>query len=378
MLSFLSSIYFAFLGSYCVLAIAYFDRSLRHLLDSLFFLISAFLVFVCAIRINSPDQITYAKIFHLMPDLTAFTNASRYISIPEIAERYFWVDYGLALFLSTVKTFTSDQMWMFAIAAFINIFVAVWFCRRFSPEPILSFCLFMSWYFYSTVGAMRHGFALAVFMLLFGYVLERKWLRAATIWSIGISVHKVLLLLAPFYFAFKWFGYQTVMLLALIVCLMIAFIGGGAFFLTFELLGDWMPIQFADKIMEYRDAHLVRGDQFGGAIDLMSGLLLKSVMVCFALIYFHKGMEKRFPGYNILAASYIFGSCVMLFAADFKIVADRANHLFSIPEIILLPMLMYRVSPLWVGRFVVIMLAILQMYLLYGNELRPYETNFLS
>lgn len=378
MLSFLSSIYFAFLGSYCVLAMAYCDRSLRQSIDYLFFLISAFLAFVCAIRINSPDQITYAQIFDLMPDLKAFTDASRYISIPGKGEDYFWVDYGFALFLSTVKTFTNEQIWMFAIAAFINIFVAVWFCRRFSPEPILSFCLFMSWYFYSTIGAMRHGFALAVFMLFLGFVLERKWLRAATIWSIGISVHKVLLMLAPFYFAFKWFGYRTVMLPGLIVCLMIAFIGGGAFFLTIELLGDWMPTKFDDKIVEYRNAYLVRRDQFGGPVDLMSGLLLKSVMVCFALIYFYKGMEKRFPGYNIFAASYIFGSCVMLFAADFKIVADRANHLFSIPEIILLPMLMYRFSPLWVGRFAVILLAILQMYLLYGNELRPYETNFLS
>ena len=50
MLSFLSSIYFAFLGSYCVLAMAYCDRSLRQSVDYLFFLISAFLAFVCAIE----------------------------------------------------------------------------------------------------------------------------------------------------------------------------------------------------------------------------------------------------------------------------------------------------------------------------------------
>ena len=234
-----------------------------------------------------------------MPDLKAFTDASRYIHTGK-GEEYFWVDYGFALFLSTVKTFTNEQMWMFAIAAFINIFVAVWFCRRFSPEPILSFCLFMSWYFYSTIGAMRHGICSRGIYAFFGFVLERKWLRAATIWSIGISVHKVLLMLAPFYFAFKWFGYRTVMLPGLIVCLMIAFIGGGAFFLTFELLGDWMPISLLTKLWSIETPIWFRRDQFGGPVDLMSGLLLKSVMVCFALIYF-TGMEKRFPGYNIFA-----------------------------------------------------------------------------
>jgi hypothetical protein len=298
--------------------------------------------------------------------------------IPEISENYFWVDYGLALFISTLKTFSLSDVGMFAIAAFVNIFVAVWFCRRFSPEPILSFCLFMSWHFYPTVGAMRHGFAIAVFMLLFGFILDRKWLSTVAIWSIGISVHKILLMTAPFYFAFRFFGYRMLMLQVLMVFLAIAFVSGGAFFLTFELLGDLMPNQIADKIVEYRNAHLAREDAFGGPVDLTSGLILKSVMICFALIFFYKGMEERFPGYNIFAASFIFGICIMLFAADFKIVADRVIHLFSITEIILLPMLMHRVSPLWVGRFVVIMLAIMQMFLLYGTELRPYETNFLS
>ena len=378
MLNFLSSIYFAFLGSYCVLAVAYGDRSLRQLLDRIFFLISALLVVVCAIRINSPDQNTYSMIFDLMPDLTAFTNASRYMVIPEVSEKYFWVDYGLALFMSALKTLSLDQIWMFAIVAFINISVAAWFCRRFSPEPILSFCLFMSWYFYPTIGAMRHGFAMAMFMLLFGYVLDKKWLKTATIGLIGVSVHKILLMLAPFYFAFRFFGYQAFMLQALIVCFVIAFFGGGAFFLTFELLGDFMPIQFADKIMDYRNAYLAREDSFGGPINLKSGLLLKSVLVCFALLFFYKGMDERFPGYNILSASFIFGTCTMLFAADFKILADRTNQLFSLSEIVLLPILMHRTRPLWVGRFVIITLAIIQMFLLYGSQLRPYETNLLS
>ena len=168
------------------------------------------------------------------------------------------------------------------------------------------------------------------------------------------------------------------MLQALIVCLVIAFFGGGAFFLTFELLGDFMPIQFAEKIIYYKNAFLARDDAFGGPINLKSGLLLKNVLVCFALLFFYKGMDERFPGYNILAASFIFGACISLFAADFKILADRANQLFSLPEIVLLPMLMHRTRPLWVGRSVIIMFAIMQMSLLYGIQLRPYETNFLS
>lgn len=378
MLNFLSSIYFAFLGSYCVLAVAYGDRSLRQLLNRIFFLISALLVVVCAIRINSPDQKTYSIIFDLTPDLTAFTNSSRHIVIPGISEEYFWVDYGLALFMSALKTLSLDQIWMFAIVAFFNIFVAVWFCRRFSPEPILSFCLFMSWYFYHTIGAIRHGFAMAIFMLLLGYIIDKKWLKAVTIGFVGVSVHKILFMLAPFYFAFRYFGNQALMLQAVIVCFVIAFLGGGAFFLTFDLLGDFMPIQFSDKIMDYRNAYLARGDSFGGPINLKSGVLLKNLMVCFALLFFYKGMDARFPGYNIMVASFVFGICIMLYAADFKILADRTSQLFALPEIVLLPMLMYRTTPLWVGRFVIIMLAIMQMSLLYGVELRPYETNFLS
>ena len=56
--SFLSSIYFAFLGSYCVLAIAYFDRSLRHLLDSLFFLISGIIIITISFKLFKRKKTT--------------------------------------------------------------------------------------------------------------------------------------------------------------------------------------------------------------------------------------------------------------------------------------------------------------------------------
>ena len=148
--------------------------------------------------------------------------------------------------------------------------------------------------------------------------------------------------------------------------------------LAVATFGLFLPEVVTAKYIEYKNLSEIEGSVWGMKNSVLSGMLIKQFFIVGALFYGYAFLKKQFDGFLVLLAIYAAAPISYCLLLDLKIASDRLNNFFSISEIVLLPMLIYLFKERWPLRVALLLLAVVQLYALYGVQLRPYETNFLS
>ena len=328
------------------------------------------LTLLAGLRQASPDQKTYALMFKNAPSLLDYISpGSNYDSSN--------VEVGFIFLLSVIKAVTSNETVMFFSLASIVLGIVVYASKRLSPYPLLSVLIYFSWFYYSNLGALRHALISSLLLLIIVFLVKNKSVKAFLISIISFFIHKIGVFLPILYLILK-FDIKPILYFVLLTSSIIVAIYGGLFLWIFDLLRDFLPTNWHDKLDSYIYFTENGGfdTKFGGKEDLIKGSSIKQLSIIIVALLYFKVLNFKFnKSFNIILGLYISSIILMFLFVDFKIVTDRVSHYLAITEILLLPMILSIVES---RQRIVILLAIFcfmlfQIYLQYPNQLYLYK-----
>ena len=324
-------------------------------------MLSIFLILfaLSACRLNvGNDYAQYVEFMHLV-------NFDAYVPTEIGFNLLVKLIYGLSGF--------ENYLLVFAVYAFVTIFVFLLAIYEQSDDFPLTFFLFMSLgYYFQAFSTVRYYLALAVALYSMKFVLRRQWVRFVVLILLGSTFHKSLLVVILLYFlaSLPWKKWQLAL--------------GALFCTTFLFAQDFYLKVVVFLYPTYEDTEYLEG-----------GTSYINIVRCFAVLIFAGAMQRcageenktdieedrRFWFFFYLNL----GALVLYVFCSFLPIISRIGYYLTVSHILFLPMLLKRVeNTRWrkLLRFGILMAAILYfaMYMSRaGNDgilILPYKTFF--
>ena len=395
--SLIISPYFWFLFFFAFLAVIELFNPKNSLTRIMFVCGLVLLVLLIGFRHGSPDQATYEIIFNHMPTLDALwlsdQKFEQYVMRHGLNTRPYLDTFfvfngglertspGMGFLISVVKSFgTYTPIALFTMIGAIVVGSAASLCVRLSPLPILSFCLFFSWFIYPAFGALKHAAAMGFFMMFLALAVNRQSITSCVALLSGASMHFALLptlFVLPIY---KFLANRKMCVFIFVSSLTIAVLLGGVTGFVFQNFDSYLPYLFTERYQAYKLAHEISGRVGFLPNTLISGVFFKQCIVLLACFVFYETAQKKFKYFNFLTLWYTIGVASYLLFLDVSIIASRLSHLLTVVEIILIPILVHSIE---LGRYTVIFryvlvfaslgLCYIQFLLLHGVQFREYQ-----
>lgn len=319
-------------------------------------LVSVFLLLfgVSALRLNvGNDYATYVEYFHLIR-----CKLDTEVVVP--TEPGFNLVCLLIYFISGK---TENYLLMFAVFAFVTIFLFLKGMYRQSDNFFMTFFLFMTLgYYFQTFSTVRYYLALAIAFVSIPYVLNKEWLKFFILILVGATFHKSLLIVLPLYFLAQWTYRKWHFAIAALVC--------G----TFIFFKDFYMKLFYVIYPTYEDVTIADSS------NLIAIARCVAVLV-FALLMFGEIKDDRrlkFYFYCNLGAIALYVFCSFLPSVS------RAAYYLSITHILFVPALIGRIKSDKIRTAIKILVIVggigyFTVFLLYkassdGLRILPYQT----
>ena len=159
-------------------------------LERLYLVISITVMFLlCALRDGSigVDTETYLDTFLYQDILMSTVNGNNKF------------EFGYRLFIDFLRLFTDNpQVYIFATSLIMCTGMYIFIERYCKENYCLSILIFMAFIYYSFFSAIRQSMALSIAINSFGYIGDRKWIKAILLILLGGSFHYTALLLLAF------------------------------------------------------------------------------------------------------------------------------------------------------------------------------------
>ncbi|MDA7587012.1 EpsG family protein [Alphaproteobacteria bacterium] len=404
----ITSPYFWFFYFFVFLAIVEFVKSNKFVTRIPFFIGLIFLVLLIGLRDGSPDQATYINIWSQMPSLsefwisekdyeqlklqhpinlpndtinTIFSDRPYFKNIYLFEGNYETLSMGFSFLISALKSLGfHNPIALFMFVGMTVVSASAIFCMRFSPLPILSFCLFFSWFLYPSFGAIRHALAMGMFMIFLIFWLNRRFIVASIATILGSSFHIVLLPIVLLLPIWEKMATRRFCVLLFLLSLAVATLFGGFFHKFFQIYGDYLPVLIRYKYEAYELALKTSGQADFLSNPLVSGVLLKQCFILVSCFVFYGSATNKYLCFKALTFWYAVGVSSYLFFLDFSILSSRISNILTVVEVALIPMLLcsvdfkrYNRVVRFAGVLAVLALCWAQLLSIYGNELREYE-----
>ncbi len=320
----------------------------RICLAAIFFILSA----VSASRLNvGNDYAKYVEFMHLV-------NCDAYVPTEAGFNLLVKVIYGISGF--------ENFLLVFAVYAFVTIFLFMLAIYEQSDEFPLTFFLFMTLgYYFQTFSTVRYYLALAIALYSMKFVIRKQWVRFVLLVILGSFFHKSLLVVLPLYLlaSVAWKRWQ----LALI----------GLFCTTFLFLQDFYLKLAVFLYPSYEDTEYLEG-----GTSYINILRCAAVFVL-SLFYYRRSIrgnrKMQFYFYLNLGALVLYTLC------SFLPVISRIGYYLTVSHIFFLPALIGETENEKLRKFLrfgMIVAAILYFLLFmsraYDDGLRilPYQSFF--
>jgi hypothetical protein len=367
----IGSVYFIVYVILIILSLITIDQRGKKYTNISLFISFVILVLLAGLREASPDQKTYAL---------AFQNSQPVYSmlLHGVKEQSSHIETGFMVLLSVIKMVTVDETLMFIILASIIVGPVVYASKRLSPYPVLSILIYFCWFYYSNLGALRHALVSSLLLLSVVFVVNNKFFKTWALYIIPVLIQKVGLFIGILYLIKRLKPKARTYFAILIISLSIA-IFGGIFVLIFELFSDYLPVNWSEKFYLYMALSESRAfdTNFGGSESILKGSAIKPLFVVLISLLYFSALRLKFRNkFDIIFGLYISSIFIMFIFIDFKIVSDRVSNYLAISEIILLPMILSIVAMrdrIFI-LFAVFSFMMIQLSLLYGNQLYLYKT----
>ncbi len=281
------------------------------------------LIFFAGFRKYSNDYSSYVDIYNSIPNLFNLTIDSAFNSNLN-------VEIGFIYFCSFLKLFSNNPVLLFFSVASISISLNILTVHKISPYIFLSILLYYVYnYLLKETIQIRQGLASAFLMASFLYYNNR--MKSLFLILIAISVQSTAAVALPFLFikrsVFK--NDSTYYCAFGFVILLTAIFSGRNF------------IEYLMEIMSLPPSLTVYygWDEYDYDLGFLNPILAKQVIFSILLIKNRFILIEKYPNFLLMFNFYLFSTLWYIYFNDFAIIAGRISNLFSIGEVILIPML---------------------------------------
>lgn len=236
--------------------------------------------------------------------------------------------------------------------------------KYYSISLILYFC---SFYLLHEMTQIRVGVASAILLLSIPSIVDRKLLTFLFFLVVGTLFHYSFIIFILFYFL----DTKSIKPTVYVIVIAFAFI---AFNIGLNLVSFFQLINLgfiSDKINTYKI--LSEQGQFD-EIKLINPLLFLRIVIMIVLLYNWRALHKKNKYSIILTKIYSFSVFIFIALADLPVIAGRISQLLGIVEVVVVPFIIYLLSPKYVAVFLSITFAMLILYkqLYYSKLLFGY------
>lgn len=281
-----------------------------------------------------------------------------------IEKGFLWSNYYFNQITHSYQTFIFIQ-------AFFLYFVTLKFYKIVTPYPMIA----LIWFYSINLGLVGSNRQLtASFIILLGliyYLKNNKWYFYVLFVFIAMQFHNSAIF-GIFYLFFNRTVSTKILLLSLVICLMIGYVGATDFVFSYaSFLGDVAK----DK-----------AEIYGKEITTYSIVaILKRIVVVVPFLIFRNKIKSDQKILNYIVNGYIFGVCIyLLFGKTFGIVATRGAYYFNIMEPVIISYYIYLLRNQIIKHLALVFVVILCIILLrqsivqYPEIFVPYKTQFFE
>ena len=327
-------------------------------------MLSVFLILfaLSACRLNvGNDYAKYVEFMHLV-------NCDSYVPTEIGFNLLVKLIYGLSGF--------ENYLLVFAVYAFVTIFVFLLAIYEQSDDFGLTFFLFMMLgYYFQTFSTVRYYLALSVAFYSMKFVLRRQWVRFVALVLLGSTFHKSLLVVIPLYFlaSLPWKKWQLAL--------------GALFCTTFLFAQDFYLKVVVFLYPTYEDTEYLEGGTSYINILRCLAVLILAGAIAYAQRHVREECntdveeDRRFWFYFYLNL----GALVLYVFCSFLPIISRIGYYLTVSHILFLPMLLKQVdNKRWrkLLRLGILLAAILYFAMYMGRAgndgvlILPYKTFF--
>ena len=324
--------------------------------------VSIALILFAGLRGGSPDQQTYAIYFNAVAPLEdVLIGKHNYDEV--------YGEWGFLFLSSIIKFFSSNEIIMFIIVAFISVSGVAYSCKCISPYPLISILCYYSWFYYSNMGALRHALSSSLILLLIVAIAKYKNRLAIPILFSAVSIHSVSISAISLWFTRMLLRWRIPLVLLIIIVCFICYRGG-------------IGIELSTKLLPYSNDYLhkkydfyLQSDLWGVKEAFARGVVIKQLLITSVFICYFEKFKKRFPEFPVVFGAYLISTIILLLFIDFKILSNRVSNLLAISEIILIPMLFSLIPKREkiAVFFILVPILFFQFNKLVGVQFYPYK-----
>lgn len=279
------------------------------------------LILFSGLRTESNDYDGYREIFNQVP--TLFN-----LSINWFISKSVNVEYGFIILSSFVKIFSNNIVLFMLIVSTLSLFLNSYVIWKTSPYVFLSLLLYFSHNFIlkETI-QIRQGLASAIILYAFYKHINKRLVNFLIILAGSIQASAFLVFI-PIYFSYKKLS-NKVYLLTFVFFLVFTFLYSGRHLFEGVLNLFGLPSSISGYL---------GWEEHDFKIGFFSPILIKQLFIFLILLYNRNKLQERYSHFNILLNFYFFSSIWYIYFNDFAIIAGRVSNLFSIGEVLLIPM----------------------------------------
>ena len=262
-------------------------------------------------------------------------------------------------FLRMLTFWTKTHVSIFFIYSLITTFVVLRFILKYSPFPIFSILIWISYiYIIQDMIQMRQGVASAIFLLSIPYIQQKKWKKFLFLNIIGAFFHISALAVIPLYFI-NTTRLQKKLFISLIFISYILFFSK----LGLVYLIQYIPIDFIQSLWLTKSTML---DVTSG-VNMFNIRQIILVIICVCLWLNISCISDK--NKNVILYIKIFTIAISTFILLFDVpdIASRINVIYSVSEIIAIPSLIYIYRRKIYGKILVLGISIVFFFTYYSR-----------
>jgi len=280
-------------------------------------------------------------------------------------------EYGYEAISILTKTIIDHNIFNFLVIGGLSITISFFCIKKMSPYFFLSVLLFLSHAFIlKELAQIRAGLASSIILLSIYFLVQGKSIKYFSIVLIASLFHFSAIITILGYFTSKIiniFSYQRLLyVFVLSLCLLSAIFSLHLYIIEFLVIQDLMPhrfyVYYADCPVEWgRSCANPNSTTNTSKIGILSNLTtIKYLGIVFMCLLYYNKLVKSSKFFNTVFIFYFIGLCWIIVFNDIGIFATRISAMFTVGEIILIPMIVKIIKPeILIKLFAIILTAII-------------------
>jgi hypothetical protein len=294
------------------------------------------------------------------------TYVDYYRNISDIPVTFLEPTYFIIAYFS--KLVFNGPLGIFIVYAIIGVSIKGYALTKLTKYYVVSLLLYFgSFYLLHEMTQIRVGVASGILLLSIPSIVDRKPLQFLVYLIIGTAFHYSFLIFAVFYFldAYDAKPYRYVLL----ILFAFAAVAAG---LNLASLFELIHLGFiSDKINAYK---LLLDKGLYGDIKIINPLLFLRISILFFFLYHWKQLLAKNRFSLVIIKIYAFSIFSFIALSDLPSLAGRISQLLGIVEVVLVPYLIYILTPRFYSLIIAVVFALLILYkqLYYSDLMTGY------